>query len=98
MAAMVGAILLILYHKNIPFSYFLEQRTIILESFVGLEFVVSIILCCKANKSKEDPPKSKKILCLGYGFCIGALGIISGPAIIIILVFYAFFRFICCCC
>ncbi|CAD8126916.1 unnamed protein product [Paramecium sonneborni] len=75
----------------------LDLRIIILEGSVGLEFLLSCIYYSCNDKGKEDAPKSKKILCFGYGFCIGAMGIISGPAILIILFFYALLRCTCCC-
>ncbi|CAK89436.1 unnamed protein product (macronuclear) [Paramecium tetraurelia] len=92
---MGGIILLIFYWKTIPFSTLFTLKVIVLESLVGLEFILSCVFYCKSGKVQKDPPRSKKVICFGYGFCIGALGVFSGPAILVVVIIYAFIRTLC---
>ncbi|CAD8192779.1 unnamed protein product [Paramecium octaurelia] len=98
MVVMGGSIILTYYEKKIPLSnLYQDLRIIVLEGSVALEFLFSWIFYCKSNKIKGIP-RSKKVLCFGYGFCIGGMGIISGPAILVIVIIYGCLRtFLCCC-
>ncbi|CAD8113986.1 unnamed protein product [Paramecium primaurelia] len=91
-----GGIILMFYLKNIPLKSLLTTQNIATQSCVGFEFLISFYVYCKRDRKQKEPQKSKKVLCFGYGFCIGTMGIMSGPVILGVIIMYGICRGLCC--